>query len=147
MFGSRETPPTNPAQRYICKELDKEKWITSSISKLQTAIQLANPCSENLSEGNEAVQQLETTVEKFAHTLAREAKIEQAIHRELISNFLENSPQEVVISQLESKVIEVQSRTPFFTHNNPLSELPGWYNNPELGNQLLILLDNMVEEE
>ena len=30
LFGSRKTPPTNPAQRYIRKELDKEKGITSS---------------------------------------------------------------------------------------------------------------------
>ena len=53
----------------------------------------------------------------------------------------------MVISQLESEVIGIQLRTPFLTHNNPLSELPGWDNNPELGNQLLSLLDNIVEEE
>ena len=73
MFGSRKTPPTNPAQRYICKELDKEKGITSSLSELQTAVQLANPSSETLSEGNEVVKQSETIVEQFAHTLANEA--------------------------------------------------------------------------
>ena len=25
LFGSREKPPTNPAQRYICKESNKKK--------------------------------------------------------------------------------------------------------------------------
>ena len=102
LFGSRKTPPTNLAQRYMRKELDKEKGITSSIFELQTAVQLANPSSETLSEGNEAAQQSKTTIEQSAHTLAREAEIEQTIHPKLISNFLENSPQEVVISHLES---------------------------------------------
>ena len=37
--------------------------------------------------------------------------------------------------------------TPFFTHNKPLPEPPGWDNNLDLGNQLLSLLDNMAEEE
>ena len=106
-FGSIKTPPTNPAQRYIRKETDKEKGITSSVSELQTALQLSNLSFETLSEGNEEAQQSKTTVEQSTHTLAREAKIEQAIHPELISNFLENSPQEVVISQLGYEVIEV----------------------------------------
>ena len=53
----------------------------------------------------------------------------------------------MVISYHESEVVEVQSMTPFFTHNNPLSKPPGWDNIPELGNQLLSLLDNMAEEE
>ena len=98
LFGSRKTPPTNTAQRYIRKEMDKEKGITSSISKLQTAVQLANPSSETLSEGNEAVQQSKTTVEQPAHTPTSEIEIEQIIHPELISNFFETPPQEVVIS-------------------------------------------------
>jgi hypothetical protein len=51
------------------------------------------------------------------------------------------------MSQLESEVIEVKSMTPFFALNNPLPELLGWDNNPELGNQLLSILDNMAEEE
>ena len=34
LFGSRKTPPTNPTQIYIRKELDKEKGITSSLSEL-----------------------------------------------------------------------------------------------------------------
>ena len=101
--------------------MDKEKGITSSLTELQTAVQLANPSSETLSEGNEAVQQLETIVEQPAHTPASEIEIEQTIHPELIPNFIEIPPQEAVISQLESEVVEVQSRTPFFTHNNPLS--------------------------
>ena len=108
MFGSRKTPPTNPAQRYICKELDKEKGITSSLNELQTIVQLANPSSGTLSEGNEVVQQSETTVEQLAHTSTSEIEIEQIIHPELISTFLETPPQEVVISQLESEVVEVQ---------------------------------------
>ena len=147
LFGSRKTPPTNPAQRYIRKELDKEKGITFSIYELQTVVQLANPSYETLSEGKEATQPSETIVEQSPHTLAREEEIEQTIHPELILNFLDNSPQEVVISQLESKVTEVQSRTPSLTHSNPLFELPGWDNNLELGNQLLSILDNMAEEE
>ena len=147
LFGSRKTPPTNLAQWYIRKEMDKEKGITYSSFELQTAVQLANPSSETLSEGNKAVRQLETTIEQLAHTPASEIEIEQIVHPDLISNFLETSPQQVVISQLESEVIEVQSRTPFFTHNNPLFELLVWDNNLELGNQLLSLLDNMVEEE
>ena len=93
------------------------------------------------------MQRYETTVERPAHTPTSEIEIEQIVHPELISNFLETLPQEVVISQLESEVVEVQSRTPFFTHNNPLSEPPGWDNIPELGNQLLSLLDNMAKEE
>ena len=61
-FGSRKTPPTNPAQRYICKESDKEKGTTSRLTKLQTKVQLSNPSSETTSEGKTIVQQLETTV-------------------------------------------------------------------------------------
>ena len=53
----------------------------------------------------------------------------------------------MVISQLEYEVVQVLSMTPFFTHNNPLSEPPGSDNIPELGNQLLSFLDNMAEEE
>ena len=53
----------------------------------------------------------------------------------------------MVISQLESEVVEVQLGTTLFTHNNPLSEPPSWDNIPELGNQLLSLLDNMDGEE
>ena len=37
--------------------------------------------------------------------------------------------------------------TPFFTRNNPLSEPPSWDSIPEIGNQLLSLLDNMAKEE
>ena len=53
LFGSRKKPPTNLTQGYIRKELDKEKGITSSLSKLQTVVQLDNPSFETLSEGNE----------------------------------------------------------------------------------------------
>jgi len=56
LFGSRKKPPTNLTERYIHKEMDKEKGITSSISELQTVVQLANPSYETLSEGNEATQ-------------------------------------------------------------------------------------------
>ena len=76
LFRSRKTPPTNPAQRYIRKELDKEKGITPSLFELQTAVQLANPYSETLSEGNKAVQQSETTIEQPAHTPTSEIEIE-----------------------------------------------------------------------
>lgn len=57
LFGSRKTPSTNPAQRYIRKESDKEKGTTSRLIELQTAVQLSDPSSETTSEGNEIVQQ------------------------------------------------------------------------------------------
>ena len=129
------------------KESDKEKGTTSRLTELQTIVQLSDPSSETTSEGKEIVQQLETTIEQPTHTPTSEIEIEQIVHPELISNFLETLSQEVVISQIESKVVEVQSETPFFTHNNPLSEPPCWDNIPEQRNQLLSLLDNMAEEE
>ena len=107
MFGSRKTPPTNPAQRYICKESDKEKGTTSRLTKLQTKVQLSNPSSETTSEGKETVQQSETIVEQLAHSLTSEIDIEQIVHPQLISNFLETLSQEVVISQFEFEVDEV----------------------------------------
>ena len=122
LFGSRNTPPTNPSQRYICKESDKEKGTTSRLTELQTTIQLPDPSSETTSKGKETVQQFETTIEQLAHTLTSEIEIKQIVHPELISNFLETLSQEVVISQIEFEVVEVQSKTPFFTHDNPLSE-------------------------
>ena len=39
LFGSRETPATNPAQRYIRKESDKQKGTTSRLTELQTTVQ------------------------------------------------------------------------------------------------------------
>ena len=90
------------------------------MTELQTVVQLVDPPSETPSEGNEIVQQSNTTVEQPAHTPMSEIEIEQIVHLELISNFLETLPQEVVISQLESEVVEVQSGTHLFTHNNPL---------------------------
>ena len=68
MFGSRKTPPTNPAQRYIRKESDKEQGTTSTFTELQIVIQLPNPSSETTSEGKETMQQSETIVEQPAHT-------------------------------------------------------------------------------
>lgn len=147
LFGSRKTPPTNPTQRYIRKESDKEQGSTSRLTELQTTIQLPNPSSETTTEGKETMQQYETTVEQPAYTPTSGIEIEQIVHPKLISNFLENLSQEVVISQIESKTVEVQSETPFFTRDNPLSE-PSCSNNiSEQGNQLLNLLDNMAEEE
>jgi hypothetical protein len=55
LFGSRKTPPTNPAQRYIRKESDKEKGTTSRLTKFQTVVQLSDPSSETTSEGKEIV--------------------------------------------------------------------------------------------
>ena len=107
LFGSRKTPPTNLAQRYIHKELDREKGTTSTLIKLQIVVQLSNPSSETTSEGKEIVQQLETTVEQPAHTPISEIEIELIVHPELISNFLETMSQEVVISQIECEVVEV----------------------------------------
>ena len=57
LFGSRKTPPTNPAQRYICKESDKEIGTTSRLTELQTTVQLSDPSSETTSEGKETMQQ------------------------------------------------------------------------------------------
>ena len=92
------------------------------------------------------MQKSKTTVEQPTHTPTSEIEIEQIVHPER-PNFLETLSQEAMISQLESKVVEVQPGTPFFTHNSPLSEPPSWGNISNLGNQLLSLLDNMAEEE
>lgn len=62
LFGSRMTPPTNHAQRYICKELDKEQGSTSRLTELQSAVQLPDPSFEITREGKEVVQQYETIV-------------------------------------------------------------------------------------
>ena len=34
LLGSRKTPPTNPTQRYIRKESDKEQGTTSRLTEL-----------------------------------------------------------------------------------------------------------------
>ena len=46
LFGSRNTPPTNLAQRHIRKELDKEQGSTSRLTELQFAVQLPDPSSK-----------------------------------------------------------------------------------------------------
>ena len=108
MFGSRKTPPTNPTQRYIRKELNTEQGSTSRLTELQTAVQLPDPSSETTSEGKDVVQQYETTLEQPIHTPTSETKVEPIVHSKLITNFLENLSQELVISQIESEVIKVQ---------------------------------------
>lgn len=107
LFGSRKTPPTNPAQIYRCKELDKEQGSTSKLTELQFAVQLPDPSSETTSGGKETMQQSETTIEQPAHTPTSKIEIEEIVHPKLITNFFENLSQDVVISQIESKVVEV----------------------------------------
>jgi hypothetical protein len=147
LFGSRKTPATNPTQRYICSELDKGQGSTSRLTKLQSAIQLLKPSLETTSEEKETIQQSETTVELSEDTLISETEIERVVHPKLITSFHENLYQEVVISQVESEVVEIQQEIPFFTRVIPLSEPPFWNTIPEQNNQPLSLLNNMAEEE
>ena len=56
LFGSRKKPPTNPFQRYIRKESDKEQGTTSRLTEHQTTVQLPYPSSETTSEGNETMK-------------------------------------------------------------------------------------------
>ena len=86
--------------------MDKEQGSTY-LTELQTTVQLPNPSSETTSKGK-VVQQYESTVEQLAHTPTSEIEIEQIVHPKLITNLLENLSQEIVISQIESKVIKVQ---------------------------------------
>ena len=97
LFGSRKTTPTNPTQRYIRKELDKEEGSTSRLTELQSTVQLPDPSSETTSEGKEIVQHYETMIEQFEPIPTSEPKIEQVFHPKLITCFLENLSQEVVI--------------------------------------------------
>ena len=67
-------------ERDIRKESNKEKGTTSRLIELQTVVQLVDPSFETPSEGNETMQQSETTIEQPTHTPMSEIEIKQIVH-------------------------------------------------------------------
>ena len=112
LFGGKNTPPTNPTQRYICSEAQKGQSSITDITKSQP----------------EAELQSESTMEQ-THGSPQESKlvIEQLIPTENITNFLEIPFQKTIVLPIEAQKEEVQEKVPptthpFNTYDNPLTK-------------------------
>ena len=130
MFRGKNTPPTNPTQRYIRSEAQKGQSFVIDITATQS----------------ESKVQFESTVEQTQRS-PQESKlvIEQLIPIENPTNFLEIPFQKTIVLPIETQKEEVQEKVssttyPFNTCDNPLTK-------PLYIKQNFSLFEKMAREE